>query len=253
MKCALPAILIAFAGAAVAQPARENTPPPKFPPLKPFDAKVHPASARQHRSMVPIPGGSYIIGSPASHPLADKLAMPEHKVTLKAFRLDRTEVTNAQFAEFLNALPVKPTGTALGGKVSAANIQPEDRAMLLEFTTRPAAYTMIDLDDAEALIGVREGRFAPNPKADNHPVTETTWAAVGKAMGEHPFNEFVNPKAKAHTEFLSKFFSVIAAEATKTMRPKYGNMYGFEEATPPNAEMVAWRRCSSTAERGDGR
>lgn len=29
-------------------------------------------------------------------------------------------------------------------------------------------------------------------------------------------------------------------EATDAMRPKYGRMYGFEDATPPNAEMVAW-------------
>lgn len=65
-------------------------------------------------------------------------------------------------------------------------------------------------------------------------------AAVGKAMGAHPFSEFVNPKAKAHTEFLSKFFGTIATEATETLRPKYGEMYGFDEATPPNAEMVAW-------------
>lgn len=65
-------------------------------------------------------------------------------------------------------------------------------------------------------------------------------AAVGKAMGAHPFTEFVNPKAKAHTEFLSKFFATIATEATETLRPKYGEMYGFGEATPPNAEMVAW-------------
>lgn len=27
---------------------------------------------------------------------------------------------------------------------------------------------------------------------------------------------------------------------TETLRPKYGAMYGFNEATPPNAEMVAW-------------
>jgi hypothetical protein len=59
-------------------------------------------------------------------------------------------------------------------------------------------------------------------------------------MGEHPFTEFVDPSAKAHTRFLSKFFSVISTEATKTMRAKYGRMYGFEDATPPNAEMVAW-------------
>lgn len=65
-------------------------------------------------------------------------------------------------------------------------------------------------------------------------------AAIGKAMSDHPFTEFVNPSAKAHTEFLANFFAKISTEATTALRPKYGRMYGFEDATPPNAEMVAW-------------
>lgn len=82
MKARLPALLIAFAGAALAQPASENTPPPKFPAARAFDAKAHPASARQQQTMVRIPGGT---GSPAEHPLTDRQAMPEHKVTVKPF------------------------------------------------------------------------------------------------------------------------------------------------------------------------
>lgn len=39
-------------------------------------------------------------------------------------------------------------------------------------------------------------------------------------------------------EFLSKFFSVIATKATRTLRPKYGRMYGFEEATPPRLPRI---------------
>ena len=128
--------------------------------------------------MVRIAGGTYTIGSPANHPLANQAAMPEHRVTLKPFKIDRTEVTNAQFAEFLNALPVKPSGTALGGKVGPGNIAPPDHALFLEFSSRPSPYTIVDLDDAEALIGVRNGRFAPNPGFENHPVTETTWAGA---------------------------------------------------------------------------
>lgn len=65
-------------------------------------------------------------------------------------------------------------------------------------------------------------------------------AAVGAAMGAHPFSEFVDPSADAHTRFLSEFFATVSQEATKTLRPKYGHLYGFEFATPPNAEMVAW-------------
>ena len=59
-------------------------------------------------------------------------------------------------------------------------------------------------------------------------------------MGRHPFTEFVDPSASAHTGFLASFFATIAREATDALRPKYGPLYGFEHATPPNAEMVAW-------------
>lgn len=128
--------------------------------------------------MVQIPAGRYPIGSPENHPLANRAATPMHPVTLRAFKIDRTEVTNAQFAEFMNALPVKPVGTALGGKVSASNIAPPDHALFLEFSSRPSPYTMIDLDDEDARIGVRDGRFVANPGHDNHPVTETTWAGA---------------------------------------------------------------------------
>jgi glyoxylase-like metal-dependent hydrolase (beta-lactamase superfamily II) len=65
-------------------------------------------------------------------------------------------------------------------------------------------------------------------------------AAIGQAMGAHPFSDFVDPKADAHTGFLSNFFATISREATNALRPKYGRLYGFEHATPPNAEMVAW-------------
>jgi formylglycine-generating enzyme required for sulfatase activity len=96
-------LLQASAGAQTASP---DTPPPKSPAARAFSESIAPASARQHAGMVRIQGGTYTIGSRAQHPLADRLAMPEHKVTIRSFRLDRTEVTNAQFAEFLNALPV---------------------------------------------------------------------------------------------------------------------------------------------------
>lgn len=162
----------------VAQTASPMTPPPQFPTASRFSAESAPLSARQQREMARIAGGTYTIGSPAQHPLANKTAMPQHEVELKPFRIDRTEVTNAQFAEYLNALPVKPSGTALGGKVTATNIPAPFHALLLEFNSRPSTYTIIDLDDEEARIGVRDGRFVPNPNHDNHPVTEVTWAGA---------------------------------------------------------------------------
>jgi iron(II)-dependent oxidoreductase len=115
--------------------------------------------------MVRIPGGVYRIGSPAE----------EHAVELKPFRIDRTEVTNAQFAEFLNALPLKPSGHARGGEVSSKNLPSAGHALFLE---QGSAYPIIGLDDDEARIGVREGRFAPDSGLENHPVTEVTWGGA---------------------------------------------------------------------------
>src|SRR5688500_14144425 len=125
------ALLLASANA-VAQTASPMTPPPKFPQAAPFDGRIAPLSARQQASMVRITGGRYSMGSPPNHPLADAAAMPRHEVSVRPFRLDRTEVTSAQFAEFLNALPAKPSGTAPGGKVSASNIPQAWHAVLLE-------------------------------------------------------------------------------------------------------------------------
>jgi formylglycine-generating enzyme required for sulfatase activity len=153
------------ASEAIAQTASRDTPPPKFPQPAAFTAQSAPASAKQHAAMVRIPGGVYRVGA----------AGEEHKVELKAFRIDRTEVTNAQFAEFLNALPVRPSGTAQGGKLRAANLAPADRALFLE---RDSPYPIVGLDDDEARIGVREGRFAPDAGLENHPVAEVTWAGA---------------------------------------------------------------------------
>lgn len=34
----------------------------------------------------------------------------------------------------------------------------------------------------------------------------------------------------AHTSFLANFFGTVSREATDTLRPKYGQLYGFEYA-----------------------
>lgn len=149
-------------------------PPPTFPSAAPFRAELAPLSARQQREMVTVPGGTYTIGSPATHPLASTVAMPEHRIELREFRIDRTEVTNSQFAEYLNMLPVKPSGTARGGSVGEAQLPAGFRSVLL--TSGP--YPLIQLNDDDVRIGVQNGRFAPNEGFDDHPVNEVTWAGA---------------------------------------------------------------------------
>jgi iron(II)-dependent oxidoreductase len=127
--------------------------------------------------MVRIAGGAYPVGAPPQHPLADRAAMPTHQVAIRPFRLDHTEVTNAQFAEFLNAMPVKASGTARAGAIGSANI-PADVRWLFQSGGRGGRLALIELDDDDARIGLRDGRFAPHPGYEQHPVTETTWAGA---------------------------------------------------------------------------
>ncbi|MCJ8164330.1 formylglycine-generating enzyme family protein [Pontibacter sp. E15-1] len=48
-----------------------------------------------------IPGGTFVMGGKSEQ--ADKDELPRHNVTVSGFYMDQTEVTNAQFAEFVDA------------------------------------------------------------------------------------------------------------------------------------------------------
>jgi iron(II)-dependent oxidoreductase len=96
--------------------------------------------------MVGIPAGSFIMGRD-SGPADER---PAHRVTLSAFSIDRYPVTNAAFAEFLNA-----TGP---------------------FNDRRER--MFDFDDPDARIHRVQGKWAADPGFDQHPVIEVTWAGA---------------------------------------------------------------------------
>ena len=65
--------------------------------------------------------------------------------------------------------------------------------------------------------------------------------AVGEAMGKVAWGTGVDAsKVNAHTAFLPAWLDAVSKHATDELRPKYGQFYGFEAATPRNAEMVAF-------------
>jgi glyoxylase-like metal-dependent hydrolase (beta-lactamase superfamily II) len=64
--------------------------------------------------------------------------------------------------------------------------------------------------------------------------------AVGKALSEVKFGDGVDfTKINSHTPLLTTYVANVSKKATDSLRPKYGRYYGFEYATPRNAEMVA--------------
>ena len=65
-------------------------------------------------TMVSIPAGTFLMGSPTSEVSRDA-DEAQYSVTLSAFRMSKYEITNAQFALFLNAKKVSSNGLCSTG------------------------------------------------------------------------------------------------------------------------------------------
>ena len=124
------------------------------------DMWVRPADAMV---MVHVPAGAFEMGSTendvdAAMALCQQYyedcqrdwftrEMPQHRVSLDAFWIDRTEVTNEQFAVFLN-----------------------DRGNQTE-----GGVTWLDLNEDDCLIERSGGEFQPKGGYADHPVMEVSW------------------------------------------------------------------------------
>ena len=120
--------------------------------------------------MVAIKGGSYPIGS-ADGPASIR---PSHRVTLDPFLIDVYEVTNAQFAAFLNTLVVTAKSDVPAGELRPDDVEGPD-ANRLWGGISGNDWAFIEMDDTDARIGIVDGRFAPEPGFANHPAPESTW------------------------------------------------------------------------------
>jgi formylglycine-generating enzyme required for sulfatase activity len=108
-----------------------------------FASAAGAAESRELTEMVRIPAGPFLMGS-NDGPEDER---PQHRITLAEFMIDRTPVTNRQFAQFLNGVGIK---SAKG----------------------EAWY---DVDDADARIHRREGKWAADAGYENHPAVEVSW------------------------------------------------------------------------------
>ncbi|RMD96907.1 MAG: TIR domain-containing protein [Bacteroidetes bacterium] len=100
-------------------PAPTNTPTPTptlDPNVPPPNAVLHDTWTRPADGMVMVyvPGGTFMMGSDDSDEDADSDEKPQHEVTLDSFWIDQTEVTNAQFADFVAATSYQTTAEEEG-------------------------------------------------------------------------------------------------------------------------------------------
>lgn len=153
-----------------ALPVADAQDPGPVPCLR-MDPAAAPRSAAAQRAMIPLQDGVYSVG----HPRGLRDAQPAHRVTLRAFAIDRTEVTNAQFAEFLNALDLEVHADFSYTAATRAHFAEGSWPDLLEEGIEPDLYPLIGLDDEQVRIEVRNGRFVAAEGYEDHPVAESTW------------------------------------------------------------------------------
>ena len=202
---ALGLMLISWGATAVA--------PGPVPELR-MDPERAPQSAAAAQRMVAIPEGAYLVGQPRARPDA----RPQQAISLKAFAIDKTEVTNAQFAEFLNALDLTVRADFAYSDARPENFSDASWPELLE-QGGADSYPLIGLDDEQVRIQVRQGRFVPAEGFENHPVAETTWRGAR--------NYCAWRGARLPTE----------AEWEAAARGKEGRTYPWGEA-PPTDRLV---------------
>lgn len=104
------------------------------------------AGASWAQEMIAIPAGPFIMGSDTGP--ADE--RPAHQVTLRQFSMDRLPVTNAQFADFLNA-------------VGHTNVKGE---------------RLFDIDDPDARIHQAGGKWSADEGYQDYPVVEVSWTGA---------------------------------------------------------------------------
>jgi formylglycine-generating enzyme required for sulfatase activity len=101
--------------------------------------------------MVLVPAGEFLMGSLDADPKAGTDEMPQHTVTLDGFWIDQTEVTNARYAQFLNALG-DHTGACEGQDCAETQVEDKNSHILRQ-----------------------GGRYVVEPGFEDHPATQVSW------------------------------------------------------------------------------
>lgn len=106
---------------------------------------------------VAVAGGTFTMGSPNG--IGEANEEPEHSVTLSGFSISKYEITNAQYATFMNDI-----GAAINGSFNGVEY--------------------LDMDDLNVQISHTSGSFIADVGKENSPVIKVSWFGA-KAYAEH--------------------------------------------------------------------
>ena len=110
-------------------------------------------------SMVSVSGGTFEMGCTSEQSNCDDDETPVHTVTVDDFEMSKYEITNQQYADFMNEIGANSDGSYDGTEYLA-------------------------MDDGDCQIDYASGEFVPESGKDNYPVIEVTWYGA-KAFCKH--------------------------------------------------------------------
>jgi formylglycine-generating enzyme len=145
---------------------------------------------RGPKGMVWVPGGKFLMGS--DHKLAQRNERPAHKVRVSGFWMDKTHVTNAEFAAFVKATGYvttaerKPEWETIRVQVPRGTPKPPDSALVpgaMVFVGTDGPVPLNDYSRWWAYVPGADWRHPLGPKSsirgkDDHPVVQVSYEDV---------------------------------------------------------------------------
>ncbi len=115
---------------------------------------------------VTIPAGSFQMGDNFNEGYGNEL--PVHTVTLSSFQMSKQEITNAQYAQFLNEAKAQNMLKEVNGVIYAST--DSSNSQLWCDTSIFSSQSLINSSDGSYSVKSRNG----NPQ-DNHPIVRVSW------------------------------------------------------------------------------
>jgi sulfatase modifying factor 1 len=165
----------------------ESNIPARFPSLASEAGANSISKIGPHAGMVLIKAGDFMMG--ADNTQASEDEYPKHKVGVKSFWMDATEVTNAQFAEFVKATGYvttaekKPDWNEIKKQVPAGTPKPADSLLVAASLVFSPPNQPVNLNDYSQWWAWKKGASWKHPQGqgtdikgkDNYPVVQVSW------------------------------------------------------------------------------